>query len=354
MAVLCQLKNPDQYRPFDWSLLAHPGDFDYWVGLFEKFPDNIERRLHEDGLTGPGHEERWAAFRDEYATGMAVIRDNPRTPEGEVTTITLCRFRQGMLRKHGFIDPYVQVKAHENAAAVRLYRETVGRIDACPIPQRWELLLRALFAGNMFDLGAPITADLYHNGQMNFLDSLGRVPDRPWFIDDADALRERLYPKPAYRQILFFVDNAGTDIVLGVIPTVRELAREGSRVVMAANSLPALNDMTYEELNALLEELAAMDPELAGLLASDRIATVPSGCDLPLIDLSQVTDACNQAAAASDLIVLEGMGRGVESNWRQTFKCDTWRVALLKDECVVRWVGAHLFDPVCRFEPAIP
>jgi uncharacterized protein with ATP-grasp and redox domains len=350
MPVFCQLADPDHYRPFDWSLVADPQTLDYWLGLFGNFPTQLERRLRQDAMTGLNFESRWAAFCAEYAAGIARWRADPLA-DGELTTVTLCDFRQRMLIKHGFPDPYVRLKARENERAAELYPALVDRIDHQPPDERWPTLLRALFAGNMFDLGAPLTIDMYHRGGVDFLSTFDRIPPRPWFIDDADALRDRLWPRPIYRQILFFVDNAGSDIVLGAIPIIRELARRGPRVVVAANSRPALNDITIDELDTLLRRLSNVDPVLAHLVEADRIATVASGGGIPLIDLGQVSEACNTAAAASDLIVLEGMGRGVESNWRQTFKCDVWRVGLLKDEAVVKWVGAKLWDPICRFDP---
>jgi type II pantothenate kinase len=47
---------------------------------------------------------------------------------------------------------------------------------------------------------------------------------------------------------MVFVDNAGADIVLGILPFVREMLRMGCEVVMVANSLPAINDITAAEL----------------------------------------------------------------------------------------------------------
>jgi type II pantothenate kinase len=122
--------------------------------------------------------------------------------------------------------------------------------------------------------------------------------------------------------------------------------------VLAANESPALNDITIRELRPLLKRLESLDFRLSLLVSEGMIEVMSSGGDHPLIDLSRVSEECNTAAADSDLIVLEGMGRGVESNWRQQFKCDVWRVALLKDACVTRWLGAELFVPVCRFASA--
>jgi type II pantothenate kinase len=234
--------------------------------------------------------------------------------------------------------------------AVAMYPKAIRSVDETPLPQRWESLFRMLFAGNMFDLGAPDTIDLYNSGKLDFATILAGIRPRPWFIDQADAVRDRIMSTRRWKQALFFVDNAGTDIVLGVMPLVREMARAGTRVVLAANSQPALNDITIDELNPLLDRLSRQDPVLADLRADGMISTVANGSNSPLIDLSRISEECNAAAADSDLLVLQGMGRGVESNWRQCFLCDVWRVALLKDRTVTKWVGAKLFDPVCRFD----
>lgn len=90
---------------------------------------------------------------------------------------------------------------------------------------------------------------------------------------------------PPHKCALFFVDNSGVDIILGVMPFVRELLSRGTevrnhgggqeglrmtgaglhpcfhpQVVLASNSGPALNDVTNGELQILTERIAAMDP----------------------------------------------------------------------------------------------
>ena len=54
--------------------------------------------------------------------------------------------------------------------------------------------------------------------------------------------------------------SAGADIVLGMVPFARELLRMGAEVVMVANSLPAINDITTPELRALLQDISEVDP----------------------------------------------------------------------------------------------
>ena len=353
MAVLCRLADPARYTVSTWNLADDPDTLRYWLELFASFPERFDALLAQDGSAGSDAAGRWATFIEAYRTGMARIAADARRA-GRLYTIELCRFRQEMLHTHGFADPYHAVKAHENDVAADLYPSVVARIDAAPADQRWELLFSAVLAGNMFDLGCPETIAMYHDGQLDFLSTSQAAPRRPWFVDDADALIERLADGPAWRRILFFVDNAGADIVLGVLPLAREMVRAGIRVTLAANSAPALNDITIGELNPLLDRLAACDTVLRQQRAEGLLDTVDSGGDTPLIDLSRVSDACNTVAADSDLIILEGMGRGVESNWTERFTCDVWRFALLKDRTVVRWLGARLFDAVCRFDPVDP
>ena len=54
--------------------------------------------------------------------------------------------------------------------------------------------------------------------------------------------------------------TAGADIALGMLPFARELLRMGSEVVLVANSLPAINDITAHELKDLIDRVSEMCP----------------------------------------------------------------------------------------------
>ena len=58
-----------------------------------------------------------------------------------------------------------------------------------------------------------------------------------------------------------------------MIPLARELLRMGSEVVMVANSLPAINDVTCAELRTLLESLCEVCPVLK-VTAADMLPFV--------------------------------------------------------------------------------
>ena len=83
------------------------------------------------------------------------------------------------------------------------------------------------------------------------------------------------------------------------------------------------------------------------------LEVVSTGTDLPMIDLSDVSDELNDASADADLVILEGMGRAVETNFDAKFKVDTLKLALIKDPTVAKKVSpdGQMFDCVCKYEP---
>ncbi|KAF8056112.1 pantothenate kinase 2 [Scenedesmus sp. PABB004] len=83
--------------------------------------------------------------------------------------------------------------------------------------------------------------------------------------------------RPPFRRVMVFVDNAGADIVLGMLPFVREMLRLGCEVVMVANSLPAINDITAAELRSLLSEAAEVCPIIKAARRAALAHEAPSG-----------------------------------------------------------------------------
>jgi uncharacterized protein with ATP-grasp and redox domains len=217
--------------------------------------------------------------------------------------------------------------------------------------ERWLHLVEGVIAGNTFDLGATATMHLGRESQ-DFMACIEATKPRPWLDDDFDALAAVLRTAPPWRKAIIFVDNAGSDFVLGVMSFARELALAGTRIVLAANELASLNDITIAEVWEVLAGLGAQDPELQRMLDDGTISTVSTGTGMPVIDLSEVSAALNTAAAAADLVVLEGMGRGVETNYDAAFSVDVLRLALIKNESVGQRIGGGLFDSVCKYVPA--
>ncbi len=118
--------------------------------------------------------------------------------------------------------------------------------------------------------------------------------------------------------------------------------------MIACNSLPAVNDITYAEAVPLLASISC--PVVKCALGEARLVCIPSGSGSPCLDLSRVSRQCAQVKA--DLVVLEGMGRAIHTNFTQTFSCDALLLAVVKNPRVARDLGAEMYDSVCLFKPA--
>ncbi|KAL5195808.1 Uncharacterized protein HKD37_20G057574 [Glycine soja] len=194
----------------------------------------------------------------------------------------------------------------ENANAISLFENVVHLNDAIEDEgKRLENLVRGIFAGNIFDLGAS--------------------------------------------QVIIFVDNSGADIILGILPFARELLRHGSQVILAANDLPSLNDVTYAELLEIISKLKDEEGCLMGVSTSNLIIA-NSGNDLPVIDLTRVSQELAYLANDADLVILEGMGRGIETNLYAQFKCDSLKIAMVKHPEVAEFLGSRLYDCVIKYD----
>src|SRR6185369_3192860 len=176
---------------------------------------------------------------------------------------------------------------------------------------------------------------------------------RPWLVDDLDGWLHRLRNGPRHRCALLFVDNDGPDVILGMLPFARKLLRRGTGVILTANTYPSLNDVTIEELYDHLAKITVLDARLREALASGRLTLLPSGNGAPLIDLSRVDPVLAEAVRSRqvDLLVLEGMGRAIETNYNTRFTCDTIKTAMVKDHGVAEALGGRVYDLVFRFEP---
>ncbi|KAH9654757.1 DUF89 domain-containing protein [Citrus sinensis] len=199
----------------------------------------------------------------------------------------------------------------ENAKAISLFGDVVRLNDVIEDEgKRVESLIRGIFAGNIFDLGSA--------------------------------------------QAVIFVDNSGADIILGILPFARELLRRGTQVILAANDLPSINDVTYPELIEIMSKLKDEKGQLMGVDTS-KLLIANSGNDLPVIDLTAVSQELAYLASDADLVILEGMGRGIETNLYAQFKCDSLKIGMVivsfvvKHPEVAQFLGGRLYDCVFKY-----
>jgi type II pantothenate kinase len=353
--TLPQLLDPGSYRACVHDLLAEPEHRAYWLALFRNhYPSMLDEAVREALDRGISARDA-AAARDEalrqFGEYLDLITADPGR-FGRLDGITICYAREHVLRSVGFLDTYRLAKARENATALPMLPPLLQALDALPPRDRIDALVRGAFAGNIFDLGAVKTAALFQNGSVKFADVLARLKPRPWLVDDLDLFHARL-ARGSYRRAVVFVDNAGPDILLGMIPFARELVVRGGRVIITANSTPTLNDVTADELRPLLAQIAGFDDVIAAALRDGSLRVIASGNGIPLIDLRLLSGELVQALRQNppDLVVLEGMGRSLESNFNARFACDALKIAMIKDPGVAGVMGGSLYDLVMRFEP---
>lgn len=344
------LADPATYRPHTMDLVGDPAMRERWVRIFETHSESLTRHAIDSADGDPTAAERAAAMDAQWRATLQDVRDHPaRYPD--LSVLWLCLEREKALRAHGFDDPYHHIKAVENERALRLLPGLLAEYDALDVADQLEAIMIGCFAGNIFDLGVEATSAMFDgDGGFDFHRAIDRVKPRPWFVDTFDRMHARFYGG-GWRKAVVFIDNAGADVVLGMVPLCRALAMRGCEVVMTANTDPALNDILYHELGPLMDRIAGFDPPITEALAEGRLRFVPSGNGAPLIDLSRVGDELAEAGAGADLVILHGMGRAVETNYHARFACDSLKMAMLKEPVVAEPLGGGMYDVVCKFEP---
>ncbi|KAL9324227.1 hypothetical protein ACSQ67_009084 [Phaseolus vulgaris] len=275
-----------------------------WIDLFLNSIPSFRKRAESDSSV-PDAAAKAEKFAQRYADILEDLKKDPESHGGPPDCILLCRLRELVLRELGFRDIFKKVKDEENAKAISLFKNVVQLNDAIEDEgKRLENLVRGIFAGNIFDLGSA--------------------------------------------QVIIFVDNSGADIILGIMPFARELLRRGSQVVLAANDLPSINDVTCSELVEIISKLKDEQGHLVGVSTSNLLIS-NSGNDLPVIDLTRVSQELAYLASDADLVILEGMGRGIETNLYAQFKCDSLKIGMVKHPEVAQFLGGRLYDCVFKY-----
>jgi type II pantothenate kinase len=338
---LPQLVDPGGYRPETFDFDGDEAGRAYWANVYrEELDRTLLAAIRESDPDAGG--DRLADFEAAYRAEFAALGRPGRVPPPGLFDFDAARSR--LLGDHGFADPYRELKSRENTLAIA--RRPALRDHRLPLDprSRREHLARAVLAGNLFDVGAPQAYARHQANGGDFIEACRRLPARPWRFDQLDAWIARLDATP-WRHAAVFVDNAGADIALGVLPLVEELLEIGCRVTLAANSGPALNDVTAAELAAIIEVAG-----LAAWTGQGALKVVATGFASPYLDLRRLAESAVTAIADADLLWLHGMGRAIETNFRSAFTCDVLRTGVFKDALVAARCGAAPFDGLFRFE----
>ncbi|XP_020097282.1 pantothenate kinase 2 [Ananas comosus] len=379
LEVFPLLDDPKTYEPNTIDLADH-SELEYWFKvLLEHMPDLVDKAVASEGGTDDA-KRRGDAFARAFSAHLARLMEEPAA-YGKLGLANLLELREECLREFQFVDAYITIKQRENEASLAVLPDLLMELDGMNEEDRLLALIEGVLAANIFDWGSRACVDLYHKGTIIEIYRMSRKKmQRPWRVDDFDEFKKRMLidgnnRQQPYKRALLFVDNSGADVVLGMLPLARELLRRGTEVVLVANSLPALNDVTANELPEIVAEAAKhcdllrKAAEAGGLLVDamvsiqddlkDRSASVPplmvveNGCGSPCIDLRQVSSELAAAAKDADLIILEGMGRAIHTNLNARFKCDALKLAMVKNQRLAeKLFNGNIYDCICRFEPA--
>ncbi|KAF4352457.1 hypothetical protein F8388_012158 [Cannabis sativa] len=360
--------------------LTDPSELEYWITvLSEHLPNLVDIAVASEGGTDDA-KRRGDAFAHAFSAHLARLIEDPAA-YGKLGLANLLELREDSLREFQFVDAYRSIKQRENEASLAVLSDLLTELDGMSEEVRLVTLIEGVLAANIFDWGSRACVDLYHKGTIIEIYRMSRDKmQRPWRVDDFDVFKERMLGSgdkkpPPHKRALLFVDNSGADVVLGMLPLARELLRRGTEVVLVANSLPALNDITAMELPAIVAEAAKhcdilrSAAEAGGLLVDAMVSgldgpkensspvvplmVVENGCGGPCIDLRQVSSELAAAAKDADLIILEGMGRSLHTNFNARFKCDALKLAMVKNHRLAKnLINGNIYDCVCRYEPA--
>lgn len=326
--------------------------------------------------------EKIDRFKTLFRQHIGALRVEPAC-YGTLTLRGLLSLREQCLHEVGLPDIFASVKRRENEAAMQALPTLIQKFEKKPTVdgQQIQSLLHGILAGNMFDVcfifpifpcyiyiyilyiyyytlmyisrdkwGSTPILELVRQNKLDF-HTAKRVIGRPPQFNNTDKFCERLMKQP-YKKAIIFVDNSGADFVLGILPFARYLLTQDTRVVLAANSEPALNDITADDLENILDQCLSLDEVLGAAWTNGRLSAVGSGSSSPCLDLGRVSEKCAREAHDADLVVLEGMGRAIHTNFRSMFRCDSLKIAVVKNEAIAKLIGCQLYDGICLFHPS--
>jgi uncharacterized protein with ATP-grasp and redox domains len=344
-----------EYNPGD----THPQPIKKrdWIRVFRMSLPEFTKRAKMDASVEDS-ERKSEIFQERFEKYLDDLNENE---DDKLNVIHMCRFRDECLRKLGFYDCFQTVKREENVKALEALPRVLERLDNenAGILE----LVKGVFAGNIFDLGAAASQALFSNNNdkeddiaKSFFETRDTKTD-VFVVNDFDSLKNRWNDMTrVHEKCCIFVDNAGADAILGVLPLAREMLKRGTKVVLCANDVPSINDITIKELEELvfptLLQMNDKDNVFKKAIESKQFTCIGSGSDLPVIDLREISEPCANECLDCDLVVLIGMGRGIETNLRAEFSIDRINLGMVKHKEVAQLLGGPLYSCVCKFDSA--
>lgn len=345
------LKDPASYNPDTTDLAEDKEARDYWLQCFEESVDKFVARAIHSQPHSPTAKDRATRLKEKYVNRLHYLNLQPFA-YGTLTVRVLLDTIEHYMKEFDFPDPYLHQKKKENEEALQHLKDRIAAIENLEGAEKIRALVLGVLSGNMFDWGAQAVATLMETTDFGFTEAQEKIPSRPWLQDDLDEWVERLENGPPHKCAAIFVDNSGVDIVLGVLPFARDLLLRGTKVILCANSMPALNDVTYPELVVTLRDAAKVCKVIRHALKENRLIPMGTAQAGPCLDLSRLSlDLCLAMVKHDvDLIVLEGMGRTLHTNLYAKMTCECLKLAVIKNRWLALRLGGDMFSVICKYE----
>lgn len=87
-------------------------------------------------------------------------------------------------------------------------------------------------------------------------------------------------------------------------------------------------------------------------LREDRLLLVQTGSSSPCLDLSRLDKglAVLVRERGADLVVIEGMGRAIHTNYHALLRCESLKLAVVKNAWLAERLGGQLFSVIFKYE----
>ncbi|CAH1408011.1 unnamed protein product [Nezara viridula] len=339
------LSNTVEYFPDTQNLSENSSAREYWLScISDAFNAGTTRTI---GIAKKESTKNLEMYRDRVVKRLEYLRKN-HDAYGYLAMRLLQDTLEHIKKEMGLLTMYEKRKQHENATAIKELVDRLNCLDSLDYVEQQTELVKYLLAGNMFDWGATEVAKLMIAGKLNFQQAIDKLPERPWLVDNLDNWTNRL-KEYNYKKVMIFADNSGYDLILGVLPFARELVRRGAEVVICANCEPVLNDITFYELKDVFEEIKNHCPILRKAIEEGTLSMMKLAKSTCCLDLCFINIEVVEKMKDMDLLIIEGMGRAVHTNLYARFKCDSLRVAVIKDHWLSRELGGENFSCICKF-----
>uniref|UniRef100_A0A0A9Y795 4'-phosphopantetheine phosphatase n=1 Tax=Lygus hesperus TaxID=30085 RepID=A0A0A9Y795_LYGHE len=344
------LADPETYSPDLQNIYVKDEYRAYWVRCMEgNTIKSTERMLNDtcDNIV----KAMVSHYSQQMLSRLQLLKDIPFVFGNLSMRIILDTVDQ-CSKELGLIGIYQKIKTSESRLALGLFLERVNTLDKLPAPERHQELVTSVLIGNLFDWGSTEASALISSGKFGYKEAADTLPSRPWLYDDLDKWIERM-DGPPHKKALIFVDNLGFDLIIGVLPFARELLIRGTKIILCSNREPVLNDVTHSELTKVMKQVASISTVFNEALTAGNLVLMEmskSSCcvDLGFID-TQIAEACKDV----DLLVIDGMGRGVHTNLNASFNVDSLFLSVVKDTWFASTLGGQWLSPICKYTPAM-